>query len=80
MSLGFLYYRKDLLEKHNIQVPTTWQGVESAINELLPKEQNPMLSGFVTQFGGKYKACGFVLESTNNDSTYSGGASHGKLD
>jgi multiple sugar transport system substrate-binding protein len=44
----FLYYRKDLLEKHGIQPPKTWDEVEAAVKKITAAENNPNLRGFET--------------------------------
>ena len=48
---GVLYYRKDLLEKHGLQPPETWQDLQAAAEKVLQAEQaaNPQLQGFVFQ-------------------------------
>jgi multiple sugar transport system substrate-binding protein len=46
----FLYYRRDLLEKHNVQPPRTWDELSAAARTVLAAEQgaNPNLRGFST--------------------------------
>ncbi len=44
----FLYYRKDLLEKHNVQPPRTWDELKAAAVKIQQAEGNPNLSGFQT--------------------------------
>jgi multiple sugar transport system substrate-binding protein len=44
----FLYYRKDLLEKHGVKPPTTWAELKQAAATVIEKEGNPNLSGFQT--------------------------------
>jgi multiple sugar transport system substrate-binding protein len=44
----FLYYRKDLLEKHGIQPPKTWDEVEAAVKKITGAENSPNLRGFET--------------------------------
>jgi len=53
---GLLYYRKDLLEKYNFRVPTTWQElIESAvIIQEKERSRNPQFYGFVWQ-GAQYE-------------------------
>lgn len=45
---GALYYRKDLLEKYQKPVPATWEEIEETGKEIVEKEQNPELKGFVS--------------------------------
>ena len=44
----FLYYRKDLLDKHGIQPPKTWDEVKAAVQKITSAENNPNLRGFET--------------------------------
>jgi multiple sugar transport system substrate-binding protein len=44
----FLYYRKDLLEKHGVQPPRTWDEVKAAAQKVVQAEGNPNLRGFET--------------------------------
>ncbi len=44
----FLYYRKDLLEKHGVQPPKTWAELQAASQKIQAAEGNPNLSGFQT--------------------------------
>ena len=44
----FLYYRKDLLEKHGVQPPRTWAEVKAAAQKVMQAEGNPNLRGFET--------------------------------
>jgi len=44
----FLYYRKDLLEKHKLQPPKTWDEVVSAAQTVMKGEGNANLRGFET--------------------------------
>jgi multiple sugar transport system substrate-binding protein len=44
----FLYYRKDLLEKHGVQPPKTWDALKAAAEKVMKAEGNPNLSGFQT--------------------------------
>lgn len=47
----FLYYRKDLLEKHGLPVPTTWDELAETAQKILAAEGNPNLQGL--SFQGK---------------------------
>ena len=52
LNVGFLYYRKDLLEKYGLPVPTTWEEVEKEaryILQLEKKQGNADLWGYVFQ-------------------------------
>ncbi|HEV2603064.1 MAG TPA: ABC transporter substrate-binding protein [Microvirga sp.] len=44
----FLYYRKDLLEKHGVQPPKTWDEVKAAAEKVTKAEGNANLRGFET--------------------------------
>lgn len=49
---GLLYYRKDLLEKYQKQVPTTWEELTATAKEIQDAERkagNPDMWGFVWQ-------------------------------
>ena len=44
------FYRTDLLEKHGIDVPKTWEEVIAASKTILAAENNPDLVGFVSMW------------------------------
>ncbi len=44
----FLYYRKDLLEKHGLQPPRTWDEAKAAAQKVIQVEGNANLRGFET--------------------------------
>jgi multiple sugar transport system substrate-binding protein len=44
----FLYYRKDLLEKHGVQPPKTWDELKAGAEKIMKAEGNANLSGFQT--------------------------------
>lgn len=48
---GLLYFRNDMLEKYNLQPPTTWTELESAAKTIMDGENasNPDFTGFVWQ-------------------------------
>ncbi|WP_051633481.1 ABC transporter substrate-binding protein [Bacillus sp. UNC41MFS5] len=46
---GMLYYRKDLLEKYNKPVPTTWDELIKTSEEIKSQEKNDKLNQFVWQ-------------------------------
>lgn len=52
----FLYYRRDLLEKHGLEPPRTWDELKAAAARILAAENNPALQGF--------EAAGAPIEST----------------
>ncbi|MFN2491002.1 MAG: ABC transporter substrate-binding protein [Actinomycetota bacterium] len=49
---GILYYRKDLLDKNNIEAPTTWEQLFEAAKQVVDKEGIPY--GYVYQ-GAEYE-------------------------
>jgi multiple sugar transport system substrate-binding protein len=58
----FLYYRKDLLEKHSIQPPQTWDDLAAAAKKITDAEKNTNLQGL--SFQGKAiegTVCTFLL-------------------
>ena len=58
----FLYYRKDLLEKHGVQPPTTWDELAAAAKKITAAEGKPNLQGL--SFQGKAiegAVCTFLL-------------------
>jgi multiple sugar transport system substrate-binding protein len=44
----FLYYRKDLLAKHGVQPPKTWDELKAGAQKIMAAEGNANLSGFQT--------------------------------
>lgn len=44
----FLFFRRDLLEKHGIQPPRTWDQLREAAKTVMQRENNPNLAGFLT--------------------------------
>lgn len=46
---GLLYYRKDLLDKYGYQPPKTWDELVSQTKDILAKENNPELKGYIWQ-------------------------------
>ena len=68
---GLLYYRTDMLEKYELDVPTTWTQLEEAAQIIKDGERedgNRDFQGFVWQ-GGPYEATLEMLEET----LYAGG-------
>ncbi len=58
----FLFYRKDLLDKHGVSVPTTWEELRGAAAAILAAEGQPDLQGL--SFQGKAiegAVCTFLL-------------------
>lgn len=58
----FLYYRKDLLEKHGVQPPQTWDDLAAAAKKISEAEKDPNLQGL--SFQGKAiegAVCTFLL-------------------
>lgn len=51
---GILYYRKDLLEKHGLAPPRTWDELAAAARRILAAEGDPRLRGYVWQ-GRQYE-------------------------
>jgi multiple sugar transport system substrate-binding protein len=45
----FMYYRKDLLEKHGIKEPATWDDLSAAAQKIQKAEGNPNLQGLSIQ-------------------------------
>jgi multiple sugar transport system substrate-binding protein len=45
----FMYYRKDLLEKHGIKEPKTWDELSVAARKVMDAEKNPNLQGLSIQ-------------------------------
>jgi multiple sugar transport system substrate-binding protein len=46
---GMLYYRKDLVQKYSVKVPTTWDELIAAAQKVTQGENNPQLAGFLFQ-------------------------------
>lgn len=46
---GFMYYRKDLLDKYGLEVPTSWDDLISTAQQVVEQEGNPDLQGFLWQ-------------------------------
>src|SRR5579862_6272750 len=65
---GFLYYRKDLLTKDNLPVPTTWEQLETDAKAVLAKGQSKY--GFVWE-GDSYEGltCNFMEYLTDAGGT-----------
>jgi multiple sugar transport system substrate-binding protein len=45
----FMYYRKDLLEKHGVKEPKTWEELTAAAKKITEAEKNPSLQGLSIQ-------------------------------
>jgi multiple sugar transport system substrate-binding protein len=53
---GLLYYRKDLLDKYNLQPPTTFDEMKQACDTIKQGEGNSKLECFAGQYN-KYEGC-----------------------
>lgn len=66
---GLLYYRKDLLEKYNAAVPTTWHELRTTAAKIQNNERptHPQFYGFVWQ-GAQYEGliCTFLEFAASN--------------
>ncbi len=47
VDAGMLYYRRDLLERHGLTVPRTWEALVQTARTILDRERDPALKGFV---------------------------------
>ncbi|WP_428023516.1 ABC transporter substrate-binding protein [Arcobacter sp.] len=65
-----LYYRKDLLSKYSLNVPTTWEELTQTAKIVLEKENDPKLQGFVWQ-GNAYE--GLTCDALEWIKSYNGG-------
>ncbi len=73
VGVGVLYYRKDLLKKYHLPVPTTWAELASTAKTIQDKERqvgNPKMSGFVWQ-GRAYE--GLTCDALEWIASYGGG-------
>lgn len=59
---GALYYRKDLLDKYNKEVPSTWDELIATATEIMEKENNPDLKGFVSYWKQNESLTSSMLE------------------
>lgn len=50
LDAGLLFYRKDLLEKYRLPVPSTWTELEAQAREILDGERQAELVGYTGQF------------------------------
>lgn len=44
----FLYYRKDLFDKHGVKAPQTWDELAAGLKKILDAEKNPAMNGVAT--------------------------------
>ncbi len=51
---GLLFYRKDLLDKYSLQVPTTFDEMKAACEKIIAGENNPKLACYAGQYN-KYE-------------------------
>lgn len=71
---GVLYYRKDLLEKYKLPVPTTWEDLTSSAKKIQDAERaagSKEMQGFVFQ-GKAYE--GLTCDATEWVNSYGGGS------
>jgi multiple sugar transport system substrate-binding protein len=54
MNVGMLYYRTDLLDKHGLQPPETWDELVSQVRRIQTAERDPRLAGYLWQ-GKQYE-------------------------
>ncbi len=70
VDCGLLYYRKDLLKKHDCSVPKTWSELAETAQQIqkLEKTQNPSFAGYVWQ-GAQYEGltCNFLEFIASNN-------------
>jgi trehalose/maltose transport system substrate-binding protein len=74
VTVGVLYYRKDLLEKYQLPVPTTWAELATTAKTIQQAERqagNPKMWGFVWQ-GRAYE--GLTCDALEWIASYGGGA------
>ncbi len=86
----FLFYRKDLLEKHGLQPPTSWEEVMAQAKKVLAAEGNPNLQGVsfqgeaiegaVCTFLVPYWAAGASLQDERGRLTMDTGAAEKSFD
>jgi multiple sugar transport system substrate-binding protein len=54
MNVGMLYYRTDLLAKHGLQPPATWDELVGQVRRIQTAERDPRLAGYLWQ-GKQYE-------------------------
>ena len=80
LNVGFLYYRKDLLNKYGLSVPTTWEELEKEAHYIMQEEKkrgNDGLWGYVFQ-GKAYE--GLTCNAIEWIASYPNGGSIVELD
>jgi trehalose/maltose transport system substrate-binding protein len=73
VQVGLLYYRKDLLEKYNLPVPSSWEELETTSQKIMKEEHtqgNDQLWGFL--FQGRAEE-GLTCNALEWISSYKGG-------
>ncbi|RQR24074.1 ABC transporter substrate-binding protein [Burkholderia sp. Bp9143] len=73
IDTGLLYYRKDLLDKHHLKVPSTWEELDATARKIQADERaagNEKLWGYVWQ-GRAYE--GLTCDALEWVSSYNGG-------
>ena len=77
----FMYYRKDLLEKHKIAEPKTWDELAAAAKKIQQAEGNPNLQGLSIQGAPIEGAvCTFLLPYWGQGKDFNDGAGKMTLD
>jgi multiple sugar transport system substrate-binding protein len=68
MNVGLLYYRKDLLARHGVAAPATWDELVAAVRRVREGERDPKLEGYVWQ-GKQYEGlvCNVLEALWGND-------------
>lgn len=54
MNVGFLFYRADLLARHGLAPPRTWDDLVTQVRQIRTAERDPKLDGYVWQ-GKQYE-------------------------
>jgi trehalose/maltose transport system substrate-binding protein len=54
MNVGMLYYRTDLLARHGVRPPETWDDLIAAVHRIRERERDPTLEGYLWQ-GKQYE-------------------------
>jgi multiple sugar transport system substrate-binding protein len=54
MNVGLLYYRTDLLDRHGLRPPVTWDDLVEQVRRIRAAERDPRLDGYVWQ-GKQYE-------------------------
>lgn len=77
----FMYYRKDLLDKHGLKEPTTWDELAAAAKKIQQAEGNPNLQGLSIQGAPIEGAvCTFLLPYWSQGKAFNDAAGRMTLD